>query len=76
MRLTTEENTSDVFSKETLLVRTRMPTLRRLECVLTIGKVDWKKARKLVINSELKSTGNLLMSAGEDALMADFLIRT
>ena len=73
MRLTTEENTSDFFSK-TLLIRTRIPALRRLEYVLTNGKVGWKEARKLVINSELKSTGALFLPADEDAPMADFLI--
>jgi hypothetical protein len=43
-------------------------TLRRLEYVHTNGKVGWKEARKLVINSELKSTGDHFMPADEDAL--------
>ena len=46
--------------------------LRRSGCVLTCGKIGWKEARKLVINSELKSTGDLLMPADEDAPMAGF----
>ena len=57
-----------------MLIRTRIPTLRRLEYVLTNGKVGWKEARKLVINVDLKSTGDLLMPADEDAPMANFLI--
>ena len=57
-----------------MLIRTWIPTLRRLEYVLTNGRVGWKEARKLVINSELKSAGFLLMPADEDAPMADFLI--
>ena len=48
MRLTTEESTSDVFSKQTLLIRTRILTLRRLEYVLTNGMVGWKEAQKLL----------------------------
>jgi len=58
----------------TKLIRTRIPKLRRLEYVLTNGKAGWKDARKLVINSELISTGDLFMPADEDAPMADFLI--
>jgi len=57
-----------------MLIRTRIPALRRLKYVLTNGKVGWKEARKVVINSELKSIGSLLMPADEGALMADFLI--
>ena len=54
MPLIIEENTSNVFSKLTLLIRTRMSLLCRLEYVLTSGKAGWKEARKLVINGELK----------------------
>ena len=68
----TEESTSDIFTKQTLLIRTRIPTIRRLEYVLTNGKVGWKEARKLVINNELISTGGLFLPADEDAPMADF----
>ena len=39
-----------------------------------LGQVGWKEARKLVINGELISTGDLSMPADEDAPMADFLI--
>ena len=74
MRLTTEDNNSDVFSKYTLLIRTRIQALRRLEYVLKNGKICWKEARKLVINSELKSTGALLMPTDKGALMAYFFI--
>ena len=45
------------------------------ECVLTNGKVGWKEARKLVTNSESKSTGDLLVPADEDASMQDFFSR-
>ena len=45
-----------------------------MEHVFTSGKVGWKEAGKLAINSELISTGDLLMPADEDAPMADILI--
>jgi len=45
-----------------------------LEYVHTNGTVGWKEARKLVIISELKSTGDPSLPADEDAPMADFLI--
>jgi len=57
-------------------IYTRIPTLRRLQFVLTNGKVGWKEAWKLMINSELKSKSALLMPADEDAPMADFLIES
>ena len=43
-------------------------------CWVSDGKVGWKEARKLVINSELKSSGDSFLPADEDATMADFLI--
>ena len=48
--------------------------LCRLEKPSTSDKVCWKEAQKQVINSELKSTGDTLLPADEDAPMEDFII--
>ena len=47
--------------------------LRRLEYILTCGKAGWKEARKLVINSELKSRDELLLPADEDTPVTDLI---
>ena len=76
-RSTTEEEDSKYFSNYLWLFRTHMPMLRRQDLLwrtvfLLGGKVGiWKQARELVIMSEPKSTGPLILPA--DAVIQGYI---